>query len=409
MGHRVRGPEIAGIEFDGAPPGGLGSAIVAGFLMGEAMAREYRRVAWNVVRPSREHALDRAHHVVRTAEPEVDEMGETEGDHVERIGAQNRFPQGDGAIELAVGPGGQGCDVIALARRSAGGARLGSARRLESGRNAGLLIGQHGEIALHAVSKREIRIGFEQGGETVRRIRPLREVSDDEVVVGSGRLGASGRDGQAAGIEIHRFGPPATVRVRLTVRLGHNRRSSEVCLGHGCHRVDSAGVAEPAHCDVQILYDRSRIDDVFRTQFDALGRMGVTEQCEVEASIQGPVRRRSNAPVRGRTCQENARDLLSIQDGKQVCIFEGRVEALMDPRFSIRWLKFWHPLPFGRSPLQLLVVVLDPHHGNTGCPSAPNCEGHIANDPLALPCRRDYADLDIDDKENGSSTGASCH
>src|SRR5215831_15328155 len=123
MGHRVRGPEIAGVELDGAAPGWFGGAIVAGLLMGEAMAGEYRCIAWNVLRPGRDHALDRAHHVLRTAEPEVGEMGETEGDHVERIGAQDRLPQGDGPIELTLGPSGQGGDVVALARSGSGGKR----------------------------------------------------------------------------------------------------------------------------------------------------------------------------------------------------------------------------------------------------------------------------------------------
>src|SRR5215467_13521969 len=130
MGHCVRGPEIAGVELNGAASGWFGGAIVPRLLMGEAMAGEYRCIAWSVLRPNVDHAFDRAHHVLRTAEPEVGEMRETERDHVERIGAQDRFPQGDGAIELALGPGGQGRDVTALARRGAGGKRLCSARCL---------------------------------------------------------------------------------------------------------------------------------------------------------------------------------------------------------------------------------------------------------------------------------------
>ena len=120
-----------------------------------------------------------------------------------RMGAQDRFPQGDGAIELALGPGGQRGDVAALARGGAGGKRLRGARRLDGGRNGGLLEGHHGEIALHAMRKREVRIGFQQGGETGRRIGSLGEVAGDEMVVGSGRLGAGGRDGEAAGVEMH--------------------------------------------------------------------------------------------------------------------------------------------------------------------------------------------------------------
>ena len=78
---------------------------------------------------------------------------------------------GDGTIELALGPGGQGGDVAALARGGAGGKRLRGARRLDGDRNDGLLIGEHGEIALHAMSKREVRIGFQHGGRDGRAYR----------------------------------------------------------------------------------------------------------------------------------------------------------------------------------------------------------------------------------------------
>ena len=148
-------------------------------------------------------------------------MGETERDHIKRMGAQNRFPQGDGTIELALGPGGQGGDVAALARGGTGGERLRGARRLYGGRNSGLLIGHHGEIALHAMSKRELRIGFQQGGETGRRIGPLGEIAGDEMIVGSGSLGAGGRDGEAAGIEMHGVVPsrhfPHTQPIRASL------------------------------------------------------------------------------------------------------------------------------------------------------------------------------------------------
>jgi hypothetical protein len=53
------------------------------------------------------------------------------------------------------------------------------------------------------MSKREVRIGFQQGGETGRRIGSLGEVAGDEMVEGRGSLGAGGRDGKAAGIAMH--------------------------------------------------------------------------------------------------------------------------------------------------------------------------------------------------------------
>ena len=174
MGDGVRGPEIAGVELDGAASVGLGGEIVSGLLLGEAAAGEYRRIARDVLRPGRDHALDRGDHVLRAAEPEIDEMGETEGDRIMRMRAQDRLPQGDGAIELAVGPGGQRGDVAALARRGAGGKRLRGARLLDGDRNDGLLEREHGEIALHAMRQREVRIGFQQRRRDGRAYRPGR-------------------------------------------------------------------------------------------------------------------------------------------------------------------------------------------------------------------------------------------
>ena len=78
-----------------------------------------------------DHALDGGDHVLRAAEPEIDEMGETERDRIMRMLAQDCFPQPDGAIEFALGPGVQRGDVAALARGGAGGKRLRGARRLD--------------------------------------------------------------------------------------------------------------------------------------------------------------------------------------------------------------------------------------------------------------------------------------
>src|SRR5258705_8197885 len=82
MGDGVCGPEIAGVELDRAAPGWLGGEIVPGLFLGEAAAAEYRCIAWDVLRPGRDHTLDGGDHVQRAAEPEIDEMGETEGDHI---------------------------------------------------------------------------------------------------------------------------------------------------------------------------------------------------------------------------------------------------------------------------------------------------------------------------------------
>ena len=123
--------------------------------------------------------------------------------HIQRMGAQDRLPYGDGTFELALGPGGQGGDVAALARRGVGSPRLRGARRHDGGRNDGLLEGEHGEIALHAMRQREVRIGFQQRSETGGRIGSLGEVAGDQMVEGSGSLGAGGREGEAAVIEMH--------------------------------------------------------------------------------------------------------------------------------------------------------------------------------------------------------------
>src|SRR5262249_26263992 len=125
------------------------------------------------------------------------------GDEIMRMDAQDRLPHRDGAIELALGPGGQGVNVAALARGDAARKRLRSARRLFGDRDDSLLEGKHGEIALHAVSKHAARIGFQQGGETSGRIGSERQVAGNEIVEGSGSLGAGNREGKAAGVEMH--------------------------------------------------------------------------------------------------------------------------------------------------------------------------------------------------------------
>ncbi len=151
MGDRVRSPEIAGVDLDGPATRGLGGEVVPGLLMGEAAAGEYRRIARDVLRPRRNHALDRADHVLRAAEPEIDEVGETERDGIVRMRAQDRLPRGDGAIEIAIGPGSQRSDMVALALRRVDGERLRRARFLERDWDDRLLEGEHREIALHAM------------------------------------------------------------------------------------------------------------------------------------------------------------------------------------------------------------------------------------------------------------------
>src|SRR5438046_10509609 len=88
-------------------------------------------------------------------------MGKTEGDHIMRVGAQDRLPAREGTIKLAFGARVQGSDVAALARRGAGGERLSCARLLRGNRDGGLLECEHREMAPHWIGKRERRIGLQ--------------------------------------------------------------------------------------------------------------------------------------------------------------------------------------------------------------------------------------------------------
>src|SRR6185437_692695 len=159
-------------------------------------------------------------------------------------------------------------------------------------------------------------------------------------------------------------GAPCSLLIALPARCLLSDRAmvgpGEVCPGRSCDRIGPAGVAEPSHSDVQVIDDRPRIDDASRGQFDVLRRVSVAEQGDVEASVQGSIGRRADAPVRRRTCQKYARNALS-------------------------------------------VVMLNPDHGNAGLARSPNRERYVADDSIALPCCRDDTDLDIGDKQNGMS------
>ena len=154
MGHGMRGPEVAGVELDGPAPARLGAEIASGLLQREAAASEHHCVAGDVLRPERDHALDGGDHVLRAAEPEIDEMSETEGDRVMRMLGRIVSHMRDRTIELALGPRGQRGDVAALARGGAGGKRLRGARGFDGDRNDGPLEAEHREIALHAMRER---------------------------------------------------------------------------------------------------------------------------------------------------------------------------------------------------------------------------------------------------------------
>ena len=137
-------------------------------------------------------------------------MGQTKGNHVQRVLAQDGLPEAEGAIELALGPRGQRGDVAALSCGGAFAERLGDLRGLHRDRDAELLEGEHGEVALHAVRQRKVRIGFKQGRETGGRIGSKGEVAGNQVVEGGRRPGVGGRKREPAVVEMHRLVPFCT-------------------------------------------------------------------------------------------------------------------------------------------------------------------------------------------------------
>jgi hypothetical protein len=152
-------------------------------------------------------------------------MGETKRDRIVRVAAQDRFPQGNGTIELAIGPRGERGDVVELSLRRARGKRMRGARFLDRDRNERLLEGEHREIALHAVRQREVGIGPQHGVETIRRIGSIGEVARDEMVEGCGSRCARCRDGKTARIEMHGVAP-----VLHTRRLSYFRFAADGIL-----------------------------------------------------------------------------------------------------------------------------------------------------------------------------------
>ena len=59
-------------------------------------------------------------------------MGQAEGHHIQRMVAQDGFPEAEGAVEFALGPGGQRGNVAALACGGAFAERLRGVRGLHA-------------------------------------------------------------------------------------------------------------------------------------------------------------------------------------------------------------------------------------------------------------------------------------
>ena len=203
MRHGMGGPEVTGGQLDGASPVRLGSQIVAALLLGETAAGQHGGIAGHGRRPMRQHALDGGGHVVRPAEPEIDEMAQPDGQHVMRVGAQYRLPRRQRRVELAIDPGLQRGHVQLLARGGidAQPARGGSG--LAGGGDDGLLVGEHGHVALQAMRQREIRGDCQQRGEALGRIGAVAEIAGYHMVERRGRGGGICRNRQSLRIMTH--------------------------------------------------------------------------------------------------------------------------------------------------------------------------------------------------------------
>ena len=215
--NRMRGPQVAGVELYGAASRRLGGEVVADLLLREAAAREYRPNSPGC--PPTNAGITRSTEATMSCglpSQKLTKCARRNATTSCGCVAQNRLPRREGAIELAVGPCGQGGNVAALARRGARGERLRGSRRVDGDGNDGLLEPEHGEVALHAMRERKVRIGLHYGVETGGRIGSERQVAGDEIVVSSGRPGAGRRDGQATDIEMHGVLPSrrGTLRVR---------------------------------------------------------------------------------------------------------------------------------------------------------------------------------------------------
>ena len=190
----VRGPEVAGIARDRLPPGRLGLGVMAAFLHREAAAAQQRAVAGHVAGPVLFGGQHRCQHPVRPAEPEIDEMGEAEGQDVVRMVEQDLVPDRRCPVRSAAGPGVEGREVRLLARRGAGAERAGGIGRRLGDRHHRLLVGQHGEQALQQMRERHLRIGGEQRLHSCLHVRAVAEIAGDHAVERGNRLRGGGGD-----------------------------------------------------------------------------------------------------------------------------------------------------------------------------------------------------------------------
>ena len=209
MRHAVRGPQIAGIAVDRSSARGLRLGVVAAFLMREAAAAEDGVEAGQIFAPMALDAEHRCQHGIGSPEPEIDEMRQAEGQDVARMLGQDLFPDLRGTVRLAVDPAPQRRDMRTLAR-----CRLcGEARRIRRGhfgdRHRGLLVGQHGEIALQAMRQAELGVGLEQRRHALRSISAITQIAHQRVVECLHRRRGCCRHLQPVSVSMHRCLSPA--------------------------------------------------------------------------------------------------------------------------------------------------------------------------------------------------------
>ena len=207
MGQRVRAPQVLGVELHRLAAGGLGNGVLAAFLPGEALAGEQRAVAGQPGAPLRLDALDRGAHRRRPAEPEIVEVREPEGEHVERMREENLLPQGDRAIEVAGDPGLERGEVLLLARRRLGDGLSRRARGFARRRHLVLVEGEQHEVAAQDLRQREVLVFFQRRGEVLCGVGAVLEVGDQRAVERLRRRGGVGGERQAVQVSRHERAP----------------------------------------------------------------------------------------------------------------------------------------------------------------------------------------------------------
>ncbi len=202
-------PKIAGIAVDRRAPRCLGFGVIAAFLVREAAAAEDGAVTGKVIAPMAFDAEHGGQHQVRASEPEVDEMGQAESQHVTRMIDEDLFPHRGGVIRVAIDPVQQRRDMRTLARRCVCGEALRIRRRHFRHRQRSTLVRQHGEVALQAMGEAEVGVGLEQRLHALRQIRAIADVADQRMVESLHRSCRRRRDLQPMGIPMHRSSPLA--------------------------------------------------------------------------------------------------------------------------------------------------------------------------------------------------------